>query len=177
MRYRPLLLLGLGLLLAACSTDPAPSNCNAGAEDTLASALVDGRPLAVSLRAWSDNGIVLISGMGGTVSMIAYCPPGSGSEGMQFWLDGFYGVGAYPVTGDGADSTSMTVYWKGPVDRPRVTYWGDHVTGDTVWVTAFDTLTGAIEGRFSMGGSNGDVQVRVTEGRYQGMVDVYLPGP
>lgn len=167
--------LAATVLVAACEPTSAPTSCCPDAADTLATALVNGRPATVPLGAWKDNGLGIIGGMGGTVFMIAYRPATSGAEGMQFWLDGFHGVGAYPVTGDGSDGSSTTVYWKGPV-QGGVSYWNEPGTGDTVWVTSFDTITRAIEGHFSMSGWNGDT-VKVTDGHYRGVVHDYVPSP
>ena len=167
--------LSLVVLLVACGSASEPTDCCIGARDPLVSAQIDGRPVVVSLDAWKGNGLVLVDGPGRTVSMIAYRPGILGAEGMQFWLDGFHGVGAYPVTGDGSPGTSWTVYWKGPLETGK-SYWGDTETGDTVWVASYDTLTREIEGRFSMRGWNGDT-VRVTNGHYHGTLSDYVPSP
>lgn len=164
----------LALLLAACTSAPEECDTFAECDRLLATARIDGRPLSVTLDASEDNGVTGLGDAFGTVTMIAYRPRSEGGEGVQFWLDGFHGAGAYPVVDSYGDGTAMAAYWW-EAQSSGAAYWGEGGEGDTVWVTAYDSVSRAIAGRFQFTAGIGEHSVEVTAGEFAGTVRPHDP--
>jgi hypothetical protein len=167
--------IGLLCLLAACGGEPDECNTFAECDRLLAIAEIDGRPLSVTLDASENNGITVLGDSVRTVVMIAFRPMVGGGEGVQFWLDGFHGVGAYPVVDYYGVGTAMSVYWRED-HFSTSSFWGQGALGDTVWVAAYDSLSGEIQGSFQFTGVRSAKAATVAGGRFRGVVHPYVAG-
>jgi hypothetical protein len=164
------------LALPACGGAGEPDECRTfeDCDRLLATAEIDDRPLSVAVDASDINGVTGLGDGFATVSMIAFSPWVGGGEGMQFWLDGFRGVGAYPVVECCWEiGAANAVYWRGNPTDNGPSYWGMGAPGDTVWVAAYDSLSGAIEGSFHFTGEGVGPAVTVANGRFRGVVRPY----
>jgi hypothetical protein len=157
------------LLILACGGEPEECNTFAECDRLLASARIDGRPLSVALDADERNGLIRVESPVVTVQMIAFRPSLGGGEGVHLWLDGFHGVGAYPVVEDYLPGNAMAGYWQ-ESDFDPTSCWGRESQGDTVWVTAYDSLAGTIEGNFQLTCVRVGDEIEVTDGGFRGTI-------
>jgi hypothetical protein len=187
MQLRSLLPILILLSLAACdegsdlTEDLCPRASAESTTDTLLAARINGREFQVGPVDGPTIGAgVYSSGISGGLS----ANPGEGflgvygttqrldtKEHLEVVLFGFTGVGAYPLdwwsTADpGSGYVAYDCMTSLGSDR---TYWLG-TSADTAWVTAFDSASGEIEGRFAISEDpSGEGEVVVTEGLFRGV--------
>jgi hypothetical protein len=136
--------------------------------DTLLSASIDGRQVVITPEGhrwnglwWDDYGTIL--------ALSAWDEEARGWEVMQLMLYDFRGVGAYPIDGRNGFPHGYIIY-EYQFGADEGSYWSDLDFGDTIWVTAFDSLSGRIEGRFEATIPGDGDTVELTDGYFNGAV-------
>ena len=143
--------------------------------DTLIGAKIDGRPFLAPTAA-PEAGIFLdtLSSVSGVkiLTVLANMVDDGHPRTLKLWVEGFHGVGAYSI---GYNFYTGAIYeCDGATAHGFASRFGELGT-DSLWVAAFDSVTGQIEGRFGFLGTPLSVstdpgQVHVTDGTFHGTV-------
>ena len=137
------------LVLAACG-DVDPPECttapSAPTADTSVAFQVDGRPVVLQTTGWSP-GFYQDTARGS-----AYLSAWSGTVGDYDWIavdfSGFHGAGAYPVHTSWSEAPHAAITY-GCSGMNGELWTGEELVPDTVYVTAYDSVSTQIEGTFS----------------------------
>lgn len=170
MRLRSMLLSGL-VILTACGDDDSVDNpCLAGTvvppADTLFEAKLDGRGMqAGSAIGATTLTLVRYSTGERNLDVTGRVERAGGIEQVQLTLINFNGVGAYPL--NGMDGQAFYSCFPPPYTTFQPLLSASRPSGDTLWVTAYDSAAQHVEGRFQFyaGATVGD-GVQVSEGRF-----------
>jgi|SRR6478736_2099868 len=182
MRLHSLLPILALVSLVACDDEATPEVCGLPSvetsQDTLIGATVDGRRVklgaqpgyrGMSLTPWDLDGSAdsWKLGINGVFWRLGYL------EAIQIDLAPFTGVGAYALDANSYPESRFAAYTCYGVTTHE-SWWAFGTPGDTVWVTAYDSVSGEIEGRFAFLGrpvlAPGNDALSVTAGEFQGSV-------
>jgi|GEM_PF-3092493 len=187
LRRAALLPLVLVASLAACDEgsdggdDLCPRASTKATRDTLLVATINGREFRVGQAENRGIGVgTYASGILGGISET----PGRGflgvygtteeldtKEHLEVVLFGFTGVGAYPLDwwSTNRPGSGYAAYSCMKSLRSDRSFWLGTIA-DTAWVTAFDSASGAVEGRFSIAGDPSDEgELIVIDGVFRGV--------
>lgn len=169
-----MLVLGLLVLLAACSEAPTgevtvPQSTACGdtvstpTADTMIAAEVDGRPFLVA--AGAPGAAIRLARTGQRLTLLGQDSRGSEMRGLRVWFTGFHGVGGYSL----ASSSGAGAFYQ----CGGSTHWTGVGGADSAWISAFDSTTGHLEGTFAFASPNGEGSpVQVTGGRFRGEISI-----
>ena len=158
------------LVLAACSEGPVVDRCTLYEAERpipgqLVSARIDGRRWVAASDYWAaiDTAEAHLALYGTTYH-------DSWQETISLSLYGFHGAGTYPIDLWTPNPLSSATYY---CEYSLSGYVGSiGAPGDSVWVSAWDSVTGHLSATFSfhgLGGRDG-IPVEVTEGKVDAMV-------
>ena len=172
-------LLTASLLTACYEEGPrlCPNGPNEATADTLIGARVDGRSVLVgqgtpvrSAELSPDGSYLFIFGLRTEDS-----PP----QSLDIRVYNFHGVGSYPLADSGDPSKAWAAYgcgyWGGDpqTQRDGITFYPliDGMEGDSIWVTAWDSVSGRVRGTFAFHSydTEGDL-VTISDGTFDAQV-------
>jgi hypothetical protein len=166
------------LLLAACGGEVA-ERCQLSTgtipSDTLVGAEIDGAPFLVAsgrgdsrIGVWHSDTVseydhLRVTGLLRRFNQVV---------SVDVELEGYAGVGGYALGWSEARGSWGGSYLCFEDGGPLTVYYRSKgAAGDSIWVTAFDTLTAVMEGRFQFAAENEDGEVvQVTKGRFKGLI-------
>jgi hypothetical protein len=164
-----MLLVGL---LASCDVDQETEpGCFLGGDlstsDTLLSANIGGRQTVIS----PETAVYAVIRLDSVSDLHLRFSRRTmmGWESFQFDVNQFAGAGAYPINYrfDPRDVFAVYDCYAGVDHR---SYWAyGYGSGDTMWVTTFDSATNAFEATFRFRGEDWDKNVEITDGVIRGV--------
>jgi hypothetical protein len=135
--------------------------------DTLLGVKIDGRQTLISTR--NAEWAVIALDSAGDLHLRFGRRTLLGSEFFQFDVGGFEGVGAYPINYR-FDPRDVFAVYDCTIGFERDGFWAyGNGPADSLWVTTFDSLTGAIEASFSFRGEDWDRNAEFTDGVIRGV--------